>query len=238
MSFPNRLLFASFDAHWQNAHVRNNADATVLVALDGGQHDSRRGSGVVLPYDVLLTCLHVLPTATNAATAAVSFRYHRHGDARGAGSLQPDRLFITNPELDYTLVAISPLPLRLAAVVLPICPPAWTEAKVEKGTYPLGHPEGVLLRINLAGRRMVVDDLHGKTRVVLRSDRQGPLGGGVYDSRTGALVALITPTVRTTASAPWRLPSGETQCTIRGTGEGASAVRRPRGSCTSHLRIR
>ena len=193
LSFPDSVPFSDFDAHLQR-----NADATVLIEVPAGQHGIRRGSGIVL-HDpslccaFLLTCHHVLPTETDAAAAVVKFRYRSLKDRPRQVSPEPGRLFYSSKGNDFTLVAIPRHPHRSAAAMLPACPPARTEAEVEKGIYSLSHPHGAPLCISLAGRRVSVKELSWSSNVAFTSEvHGGSSGGGVYDTQTGALIALIT----------------------------------------------
>ena len=146
-----------------------------------------------LPCAYLLTGHHVLATPAAAVAAIVHFRYRRVGDLPLQVTPLPNVLFVTNEGLDYTLVAIPSYPHSLAGVVLPACPPARTEAEMEKLIYSLPHPHGSPLHISLAGRRVAAEELDWQTKIAFTSEvHRGSSGGGVYDTQSGHLLALIT----------------------------------------------
>jgi len=70
------------------------------------------GTGFVVSPNLLLTNNHVLPSADSARRSLVDFEYEddEHFNPRTpvVFGLDPERLFITNAALDYTIVAIRP----------------------------------------------------------------------------------------------------------------------------------
>lgn len=80
-------------------HIRNRSGQTVGF-----------GTGSLVSPDLLMTNNHVLTVAAEAATSQVELDYQVDLDGRPAPStffrLTPDRFFLTDPDLDYTLVAV------------------------------------------------------------------------------------------------------------------------------------
>ena len=87
----------------------------------GGPHRPRRGhrralgfgTGSLVSPRLLLTSHHVLASAEEAATSVVEFGVEEVGSGSAvqarAFALQPGALFLTDAELDFTLVAVAPL---------------------------------------------------------------------------------------------------------------------------------
>ena len=69
------------------------------------------GTGFLVAPGVLMTNNHVLRTAAEAADAAVQFRYELDIGSREVPPvefrLEPERLFVTDEELDFSLVAVA-----------------------------------------------------------------------------------------------------------------------------------
>jgi endonuclease G, mitochondrial len=84
--------------------------ARILVSTERGGGVERFGTGSLVGPRVLLTNNHVLKTAETAARATVEFGYvlglNGHSSGTVSFELEPDALFLTNRELDYTLVAV------------------------------------------------------------------------------------------------------------------------------------
>lgn len=80
-------------------HIRNRSGQTIGF-----------GTGSLVSPDLLMTNNHVLAEAPEAETSQVEFDYQVDLDGRPAPStffrLAPDRFFLTDDELDYTLVAV------------------------------------------------------------------------------------------------------------------------------------
>jgi endonuclease G len=86
------------------------ADAVCRVATSTSAGERSLGTGFAVEKGLILTNNHVLPSKTAAARGQVEFGYW--SDATGthqnriALSLDPDRLFLTDLQLDFTLVAL------------------------------------------------------------------------------------------------------------------------------------
>lgn len=128
------------------------------------------GTGFLVSPSLMLTNNHVLASSTEAASSEVDFDY----EVDLTGSLQPwravrltpDRFFLTDVALDFTLVAID------AATAGP-GPQAWSGLIEEQGKALVGevlniiqHPNGAPKQIALRGNRLVdilPDFLHYET---------------------------------------------------------------------------
>ncbi len=117
------------------------------------------GTGVMVSSRLLLTNNHVLESAETAAASRAEFDYETDDDGRLRRAvrfgLDPDAFFVTDPGLDYTLVAVD----TVSADGQPLARYAWIplieeQGKVIKGEYvnivqhPNGEPKQVALREN------------------------------------------------------------------------------------------
>lgn len=91
---------------------RRSADAVCRIKLpmDGGH---AYGTGFLIAPRLLMTNNHVLASASEAAQAEAQFGYEHDLDGvlrdPVGFNLDPNALFVTSPELDVTLVAVTPL---------------------------------------------------------------------------------------------------------------------------------
>ena len=103
----NALISAAFLEAGARA-ARTVARILVLTERTGGVE--RFGTGSLVGPRLLLTNNHVLKTAETAARATIEFGYvlglDGHSNRTVAFEPEPDALFLTDRELDYTLVAV------------------------------------------------------------------------------------------------------------------------------------
>ncbi|WP_291198170.1 DNA/RNA non-specific endonuclease [Hyphomonas sp.] len=82
-----------------------------IVELTGPGHElNGYGTGFVVAPGLLITNNHVLPSANAAAESGANFGYERSGLGINRGKtyrLEPSKFFLTNEELDFTIVALA-----------------------------------------------------------------------------------------------------------------------------------
>ncbi|WP_057157259.1 endonuclease [Massilia sp. Root351] len=80
---------------------------------DAGGHTLGFGTGFLVSPSLLMTNNHVLASAADAAHSVIEFDYQNDRTGRSlpvvSFALEPGRLFITDPGLDFSLVAVRPL---------------------------------------------------------------------------------------------------------------------------------
>ncbi|MCW2634426.1 MAG: non-specific endonuclease [Blastococcus sp.] len=150
--------------HWLSGGLRV-AQAVGLVKGPVGN-----GTGFLVAPELLMTNHHVLPSEDAAAAATVRFNYQEQesGDIVGVQqvSLDPARFFATSPEdaLDYTVVAVGPLPGGGGApgAVLGCLALVGATGKILEGEAIniIQHPEGRPKEIAFRNNRLIklVDD--------------------------------------------------------------------------------
>ena len=85
--------------------------ARVVELAASGFEPTGFGSGFLVAPGLFLTNNHVLPDADSAANAGVNFRFEKLAQGLRKGEifdLDPSTFFLTNEELDFTLVAVNP----------------------------------------------------------------------------------------------------------------------------------
>ncbi len=141
--------------HWLSGGLRV-AQSVGLVKGPLGN-----GTGFLVAPWLLMTNNHVLPTEDIAGAATVRFGYQEQesGDIVGVQQvdLDPDRFFATSPDslLDYTVVAVGPLPGGAApGEVLGTIPLVGSIGKILEGEpvniiqHPEGRPKEIAFRNN------------------------------------------------------------------------------------------
>ena len=147
-----------------------------VVRPDGGT-----GTGFLIPGDRLLTNHHVLPDAALAGESHVVFNYQRavagHDEPSETLRLEPARLFLTDADDDFTLVAVPPgTAARWGSIEL-------TRSPVAKGELVniIQHPGGGPKQMGLS---FDVVAFVGAGRVQYLTDTQpGSSGAPVFDAR-------------------------------------------------------
>lgn len=127
------------------------AQAVARIAIrDEVGRDRGYGTGFLIAPGVLMTNNHVLASISQAARSAAEFDYEL--DISGAPSapvkfdFDPARLFYTSPELDYTVVAVSPRSTEgdVALLRYGFLPLVGVTGKVTDGEWltVIQHPKG------------------------------------------------------------------------------------------------
>ncbi|MFO0915512.1 MAG: DNA/RNA non-specific endonuclease [Pirellulales bacterium] len=136
----------------QALHVAK-AVARLVTRLSDGRLSY--GTGFMVSADLLLTNHHVLEDASSAARTVAQFNYQRNRQGVPLtveeASLDPARFFLTDQELDFSLVAVK----RTAPdSPIPFCPLMKEEGKIVVGEpiniiqHPLGEMKQVIIREN------------------------------------------------------------------------------------------
>jgi endonuclease G len=121
------------------------------------------GTGFVVSPSLLLTNNHVLPTADSARRSLVDFDYEDDENFNPRTptvfGLAPDRFFVTDPKLDFTVVAIQPIAVdgaaRLAAQgFLPLIQKQG-KILVDEYVAVIQHPGGAPKKIALRNNKLV-----------------------------------------------------------------------------------
>lgn len=146
------------------------------------------GTGFIIAPNLLLTNNHVLDTAELARKSFAEFDFERDINGRRKNTksfdLRPDEVFVTDPELDFTLVSVAPISveganltdfgqLRLVA----------DSGKVQKGEYVsiIQHPEGGLKQCCLRENQVV--DLFDYWMHYLTDTEPGSSGSPVFNDQ-------------------------------------------------------
>lgn len=132
----------------------------VRFRLSNGAEGS--GTGFLVSPRLLLTNHHVLPDGETAAKGRIEFNYQDDVDDNPlqpiAFPLAPDDLFLTNPALDYTLVAIQPHSRTgMALASFGYLPLIAAEGKVLNGEFVtiIQHPNGDRKKIALRENELI-----------------------------------------------------------------------------------
>ncbi len=80
------------------------ADAVCRVVIRNNQYIKGYGTGFLIAPGIIMTNNHVLGDIDAASTSVIEFGYEE-GETLQRVTLEPDRLFITNQRLDFTIVA-------------------------------------------------------------------------------------------------------------------------------------
>lgn len=142
------------------------------------------GTGFLIARGVLMTNNHVLESVQDASGSIAEFGFEERG-VRIAAAIQPDRLFITNVDLDFTIVAVDDSRIAdIAPIPLLRSPATITRGElVNVIQHPDGRPKEVVLQENEVVR--VMDRL-----IEYRADTEpGSSGSPVFNNEWN-LVAL------------------------------------------------
>lgn len=121
------------------------------------------GTGFLVSPSLLLTNNHVLPSADSTRRSLVDFDYEddEHFNPRTPVifGLDPDRFFVTNPDLDFTFVAIRPASVDGEAqlATFGFLPLSETKGKILVNEYVavIQHPGGATKKIALRNNKLV-----------------------------------------------------------------------------------
>jgi len=90
------------------AFLRNGADlahAVCRISIEKSPGRFSHGTGFLIGPDIVMTNNHVLETQTHAESAIAEFGFEERSDSVITIQFLPDRLFITDKTLDFTIVA-------------------------------------------------------------------------------------------------------------------------------------
>ncbi|MDD7936943.1 serine protease [Actinomycetospora lutea] len=133
------------------------AESVGRVTLPGGG----AGTGFLVGRRLLLTNNHVLPDASTAASALVEFDFELGPDGRpetpSAFALDPDTLYLTDEEVDASLVAVAPANGVVAGDRY-----GWNRLRQQQGKIVIGeaanvigHPSGRRKEIAVRNNRLL-----------------------------------------------------------------------------------
>ena len=192
------------DAETFGSHYSNNMDSTVIISgwkMKNGKLVQFTATGVMISKRRLITNHHVLPTQevakgqydpVGAISTGAAFRFRGKYAPHPAVfpiKFEPNIFWYTNSELDCTIVAVD---TDAVAFVRPTCPPRRKPEEVEKPIYALSHPDGLPLQYSPSGKRVVGCKEYRKRIWYTSEIHPGSSGGGIYDTGTGSLIALVS----------------------------------------------
>lgn len=147
------------------------------------------GTGFMVSDELLLTNHHVFPSAEAARGARAFFDYE--ADERGRQLspsvflAQPERCFLTNARLDFSLVAVDQRPgARWGVVPLRYSPPG---LRPGQRVNIVQHPRGQLKQIVVQGNRVVEV---GEVALKYEADTEGGSSGAPVFNQSWDLIAL------------------------------------------------
>ncbi|HEX7184437.1 MAG TPA: trypsin-like peptidase domain-containing protein [Thermoanaerobaculia bacterium] len=142
------------------------------------------GTGFLIARGVLMTNNHVLESASAASGSIAEFGFEERG-VRIAAAIQPDRLFITNVDLDFTIVAVDDSRIGdIAPIPILRSPATITRGElVNIIQHPDGRPKEVALQENDVVR--VLDKV-----IEYRTDTEAGASGSPVFNNEWNLVAL------------------------------------------------
>lgn len=170
-----------------------------IQVLDADQ--IRCATGFLVAPRLLLTNHHVLQTPDEAAQAVVRFHLDEDGAQTQDFQLDPARLFIADPDLDFALVAVaehsaagSPIsdlaPLQLSRA----------EAKENQVVNLIGHPGGRPKQVALRNNRLIAKN--ERFYYYEADTRHGSSGAPVCDDRWRVVALHHVGVPRTAANHP------------------------------------
>lgn len=146
------------------------------------------GTGFIVAPNLLLTNNHVLNTAELARKSFAEFDFERDLNGRRKNTksfdLRPDEAFVTDPELDFTLVSVAPISAEGANLAdFGYTRLVEDTGKVQKGEYVsiIQHPEGGLKQCCLRENQVV--DLFDNWLHYLTDTEPGSSGSPVFNDQ-------------------------------------------------------
>ncbi|MEM7605869.1 MAG: trypsin-like peptidase domain-containing protein [Myxococcota bacterium] len=189
----------------ERAVLRKTAVARVHVRSPRGEPEGYGTSFLVGP-SLLLTNEHVLPDERSASGSLVEFHYeddlHHLPKATRIFTLEPERFFYANIELDFALVAVAPMDLHGGSLsdIAPI------RLIRESGKALIGEPVSIIQHPNGGSKRVAlrnneVVSIEGNAVHYVTDTEPGSSGSPVFNDQW-EVVALHH------AGVPERTPSG------------------------------
>lgn len=158
--------------------------AKAIAMIDLGKRG--RGSGFLISDDLLLTNHHVLEDEVQARAAKAQFNYQRMMSGLNASydeyDLDPDGLFKTSEDDDWTVVKIKPKQGKLACEKWGSLKLSEQDPKVDEFTIIIQHPNGGPKQISLFHNVITfVDPAKGRVQY-LTDTEPGSSGSPVFDT--------------------------------------------------------
>ena len=148
--------------------------------------DINLGSGfLIAARDFIMTNNHVIPDSATAMMSIAEFDYDED-DTLYTVKLNPDKLFITNKELDFTIVACDSEPLPLSIEPIALFCNADTITRGERVNI-IQHPQGRRKEISLHDNK--VSYVYDKA-IRYSADTEGGSSGSPVFNNQWSLVAL------------------------------------------------
>ncbi|MFL5804228.1 MAG: trypsin-like serine peptidase [Roseiflexaceae bacterium] len=165
------------------------AKAIARIALGAGG----RGSGFLIGDDLLLTNHHVLEDEAQARTAKAQFNYQQTVGGLAADydeyDLDPDSLFKTSADDDWTVVKVKPKQGTLAGSKWSALKIGEQDPKIEDFTIIIQHPSGGPKQIALYHNVIAFIDPGKRVVQYLTDTEPGSSGSPVFDTNWN-LIAL------------------------------------------------
>jgi hypothetical protein len=159
--------------------------AKAIARLDLGGRGS--GSGFLIRADVLLTNHHVLEDRAQARAAKAQFNYQRTLDGLAASpdeyELDPDSLFCTSVQDDWTAVRVRPKDSEPAGSRWSTLELDEQDPKVDDFTIIIQHPSGGPKQIALYHNVITYVDPAKRVLQYLTDTEPGSSGSPVFDTR-------------------------------------------------------
>jgi len=147
--YERRLLETDISDHFEKIHKEANflpssfleqgvkrAQAVCRIVTD-----TSYGSGsLIASRNFIMTNNHVIPDKATARASIAEFDYDED-DILYTVSLDPDRFFVTDSDLDFTIVACDPSPLPLTIEAIPLLRDPQTVTRKERVNI-IQHPRG------------------------------------------------------------------------------------------------
>ncbi len=158
--------------------------AKAVARLDLGERG--RGSGFLIRDDLLLTNHHVLEDKAQARAAKAQFNYQQTESGLAATSddyeLDPDSLFKTSADDDWTVVKVKPKADLLAGSQWSVLKLAEQDPKVDDFTIIIQHPGGGPKQIALYHNVITFIDSPKRVVQYLTDTEPGSSGAPVFDT--------------------------------------------------------
>lgn len=154
--------------------------------------NQEKATGFLIAPRLLLTNHHVLPSAERAAQADVRFFFDRDVDEPPSVQrfrLQPELFFVSDPWLDYTLVAVAERAEGTQAPLADISPLpiSLEEVQTNQSLNILQHPGGKAKHVSLRDNRLAAADERKEFYQYHTDTRRGSSGSPVCNDRWQAV---------------------------------------------------